>query len=149
MALIASAKKSIVINVENLGDEQIQSALITAAKNGVIVRIIVPMCSKNINPKLNFPYLSELAANGVQTKVMPYPESVERPYMHSKMLIADEITAYIGSVNFSRNSTSKARELGILFSETKPIAEMRTIFEQDWNVAVSVPNADSVNCPLF
>lgn len=149
VGLIASAKKSIVINVENLGDDQIQSALITAAKNGVVVRIIVPMCSKNINPKLNFPYLSDLAANGVQTKVMPYPESVERPYMHSKMLIADGITAYLGSVNFSRNSTSKARELGILFSEAKPIADMRTLFEQDWNAAVSVPDADSVNCPLF
>lgn len=149
VGLITSAKKSIAANVENLGDDQIQSALITAAKKGVIVKIIVPMCSKNLNPKLNFPHLKNLAAYGVQTKVMPYPESVEHPYMHSKMLIADGLTAYVGSVNFSRNSTSKARELGILFSEKKPITEMLNIFERDWNSAVSVPDADSVNCPLF
>lgn len=132
VGLMSSAKKSLIINVENLGDGQIQTALITAAKKGVIVRIIVPMCSKGGSAKLNYPYLKELAAGGVQTKVMPTPESVEHPYMHSKMMVADGATAYVGSVNFSRNSTTRARELGILFSEAAPIKEIENIFEQDW-----------------
>lgn len=106
------------------------------------------MCSKG-NSKLNYPHLKELIAGGVLAKVMPIPESVTHPYMHSKMMIADGVTSYVGSVNFSKNSTLRARELGILFSEVKPIQEMSTIFEQDWKVAVFVPDEATVNCPLF
>lgn len=145
---ISSAKKSLIVNVENLGDSQIQTALIAAVKRGVLVRIIVPMCSKG-SSKLNYPYLKELIAGGVLAKVMPIPESVTHPYMHSKMMIADGVISYLGSVNFSKNSTLRARELGILFSEVKPIKAMSTIFEQDWKVAVSVPDEAAVNCPLF
>ena len=147
--LISSAKKSLVVQVENLGAEQIQAALIAAAKRGVAVRVVVPMCSKGGSAKLNYPHLKELAAGGVLTKVMPEPESVTKPYMHSKMMVADGVTSYIGSVNFSRNSTTYARELGILFSETAPIKEMLNIFEKDWASAVIVPNEDSVSCSLL
>ncbi len=148
VSLITSAKKSLIVQVENLGDSQIQAALIAAVKRGVVVKVLVPMCSKG-NAKINYPYLKELAAGGVQTKVMPIPESVTQPYMHSKMMIADNVTSYVGSVNFSKNSTSKARELGILFSEAKPIQTMSALFEQDWKVSVSVPDEATVNCPLF
>lgn len=144
--LISTAKKSIVLQVENLGDDSIQAALIAAVKKGISVRVIVPMCSKGGSAKLNYPHLKELAASGVQTKVMPRPESVERPYMHSKMMIVDGVTAYVGSVNFSRNSTTYARELGILFSETEPIKEMRGIFEMDWAAAINAPAEEAVSC---
>ncbi len=149
VSLISSAKKSLVVQVENLGAAEVQTALIAAVKRGVLVRVVVPMCSKGGSAKLNYPHLKELAAGGVQTKVMPEPESVTHPYMHSKMMIADGVTSYIGSVNFSRNSTAYARELGILFSEAAPIKEMLNIFEKDWGSAVSVPDEDSVNCSFF
>lgn len=144
--LISSAKKSLVLQVENLGDDGIQASLIAAAKKGIAVRVIVPMCSKGGSAKLNYPHLKELAAAGVLTKVMPTPESVERPYMHSKMMIADGVTAYVGSVNFSRNSTTYARELGIIFSETEPIKEMLSIFEKDWAAAITAPAENAVSC---
>ncbi|MCM2352781.1 MAG: phospholipase D-like domain-containing protein [Pseudobdellovibrio sp.] len=148
VGLISSAKKSLVVQVENLGDSQIQAALIAARKRGVAVRVLVPMCSKG-NAKINYPYLKELASGGVQTKVMPIPETVTQPYMHSKMMVVDGVISYIGSVNFSKNSTSRARELGILFSEEKPIQTMSAIFELDWKAAVSVPDETTVNCPLI
>ncbi|AZZ37029.1 hypothetical protein CIK05_09565 [Bdellovibrio sp. qaytius] len=147
--LISSAKKSLSVQVENLGHAQIQSAFIAAAKKGIIVRVLVPMCSKGGSAKLNFPYLKELAAGGVQTKVMPTPESIEHPYMHSKMVIADGVVSYIGSVNFSKNSTTYARELGILFSEIEPIKTMSGIFEKDWASAIAVPAEETVNCSGF
>jgi len=147
--LISSAKKSLAVQVENLGHEQIQSALIAAAKKGLSVKVLVPMCSKGGSAKLNFPHLKELAAGGVLTKVMPTPESVTHPYMHSKMMIADGIVSYIGSVNFSKNSTTYARELGILFSEAEPIKQMAKIFEQDWASAIAVPDENSVSCSSF
>lgn len=146
--LISSAKKTLIVQVENLGDSKIQAALIAAKKRGVEVRVLVPMCSKG-NAKINYPYLRELASAGVQTKVMPTPESATQPYMHSKMMVVDGVISYIGSVNFSKNSTSKARELGILFSEVKPIQIMSSFFESDWKAAVSVPDEATVNCPLI
>ncbi|WP_409480151.1 phospholipase D-like domain-containing protein [Pseudobdellovibrio sp. HCB154] len=148
VGLISAAKKTVMVQVENLGDSQIQAALIAAKKRGVLVRVLVPMCSKG-NAKANYPYLKELASAGVQTKVMPIPESVTQPYMHSKMMVVDGVIAYVGSVNFSKNSTSRARELGILFSEAKPIQTMSAIFELDWKAAVSVPDETTVSCPLI
>lgn len=146
---ISSAKKSLIVNVENLGASEIQKALIAAAKRGVSVRIIVPMCSKNVDPKLNYPFLKELSSGLVQARIMPEPETVAQPYMHSKMMIADGTIAYVGSVNFSKNSTTKARELGIIFSETKPIQEIIALFEQDWKVSVQVPDENTVSCSYF
>jgi cardiolipin synthase A/B len=147
--LISTAKKSIIIQVENLGDDHIQKALIAVVKKGISVRIIVPMCSKNFNPKLNYAPLKELTAAGIKAKVMPEPETASKPYMHSKMMIIDGVSAYVGSVNFSKNSTTQARELGILFSESIPIKKMSEIFEQDWISSITVPNEDSVSCSYF
>jgi len=82
---IASAKSEVVATVENLGDPVIQAAFeAVAEKQNVKVRIIVPMCDRNVDPLRNYPFLNELKSHNVMAKVMPNPSSVEQPYMHSK-----------------------------------------------------------------
>ena len=58
-----------------------------------------------------------LRRGGVAARVMPYPATPRHPYMHAKMMVADDRRAYVGSANYSVNSTTLARELGLLFSE--------------------------------
>jgi phosphatidylserine/phosphatidylglycerophosphate/cardiolipin synthase-like enzyme len=148
--LVASAHEDITLTVENLGDADIEGALEEAAQSRhVRVRVIVPMC--DINPKsplVNYPSLAKLAAAGVATRVMPFPASSDRPYMHAKTIVVDGKRAYVGSVNFSSHSIEQARELGLLFDDASVIATMHSTFEADWSVSVAPPtNPGPSLCP--
>jgi len=148
VSLIDSAHLKIISTVENLGDLKIQAAFGRAIKRGVGVRLIVPMCDKNKNPLLNYPFLTALQGAGVESRVMPYPENTQQPYMHSKMIEVDGTTGYVGSVNFSPHSTLTARELGILFTEQKPLQKISEDFEADWLVSIPPPNKLPNSCPV-
>ena len=142
-----ASDRSIDATVENLGDTAIEAALSDAAKNGVSVRIIVPQCVLGANGSRNYTLFSTLQ-NGVQYRVMPHPSSPTQPYMHGKMILLGTGHAYIGSVNYSENSTHKNRELGIIFSNQKVAQQMTKIFEQDWNQASVVNDpTDLPTCP--
>jgi len=146
VALIASAQHDLLVTVENLGDPHIDRALADAVARHVAVRVIVPMCDKNPNPLYNLPAARELAAAGADARVMPAPETPDTPYMHSKMILADGATAYVGSVNFSANSTTKARELGVIFANAHAAAQIRAIFDVDWAHAVPPPADADARC---
>jgi cardiolipin synthase len=143
---VNSAKTSLVATSENIGDPDIQAAMIAAVKRGVTVRIISPLCDLNANPLFDLPYLADLAAGGVEARAMPTPSTAEVPYMHAKMMIADGNSAFIGSVNFSSASTTDARELGIFFTNASAIQMISDEFEQDWAQAITPPPASAVNC---
>ena len=78
--------------------------------------------------------------------MMPAPETPETPYMHSKMILADGETAYVGSVNFSVNSTTKARELGVIFANPPAAAKIRELFDADYAHAVPPPEGTPDSC---
>ncbi|HEY1558588.1 MAG TPA: phosphatidylserine/phosphatidylglycerophosphate/cardiolipin synthase family protein [Kofleriaceae bacterium] len=143
VALIGSARRELLVTVENLGDPEIDRALAEALHRHVALRVIVPMCDKNPNPLYNLPAARALAGEGADARVMPAPETPDTPYMHSKMILVDGATAYVGSVNFSANSTTKARELGIIFANAPAAAQIRTIFDADWAHAVPPPADDA------
>lgn len=143
VALIKSAKISIDLQVENLGYQPIQKALIEQAEKKIKVRVLVPLCDKNFNPFHNVKYIQNMQEHQVQTKVMPSPATVEAPYIHSKMILVDGKTVYIGSINFSNNSVLEARELGIVFKNQKVADQIFSEFEKDWNHAILLPEKRS------
>jgi phosphatidylserine/phosphatidylglycerophosphate/cardiolipin synthase-like enzyme len=145
-ALIASARQELLITVENLGDPYIDRAIADALHRHVHVRVLVPLCDKNPNPLYNLPAARRLASAGADVRMMPAPETSEQPYMHSKMMLADGETAYVGSVNFSVNSTTKARELGIIFANASVAVQIRALFDADFAHAVAPPKSDPARC---
>jgi phosphatidylserine/phosphatidylglycerophosphate/cardiolipin synthase-like enzyme len=145
--LAASAHTTLIATVENLGDADISNVFAAAARRAVVVRLIVPACDKDPHPERNYRYASDLAKAGVQVRVMPAPSSPRVPYMHSKMLVADGERGYVGSVNFSRNSTQYAREVGLLFTEPDALAQIAQIFEHDWQVAQPPAAEPPADCP--
>ncbi len=148
VALVKSATKTLVVSSENLGDAPIQAALIDAATNRhVDVRVLAPLCDQNPIPTFDLPYLTQLHDGGVDARAMPGPPSASLPYTHAKMMIADGNKAFIGSVNFSTSSTTKAREVGIIFQDATAIAMISSAFESDWALAVTPPAASDANCP--
>ena len=147
VAFVGAATKTLVVSSENLGDAPIQAALIAAAKRGVAVRVLAPLCDQNVDPTYDLPFLSQLAAGGAQARAMPSPSTASVPYEHAKMMIADGARAFIGSVNFSTASTTNARELGIFFDDPAAIAMIERAFESDWSNGVAPPRASAVTCP--
>jgi phosphatidylserine/phosphatidylglycerophosphate/cardiolipin synthase-like enzyme len=142
-ALIASAssmpQKTVDATVENFGDPEITKALNTAAGNGCTVRLIFPEIDEG--PNQNYQALAKL--HGVMAKVMPSPYSAADPYMHQKMIMIGGEHLYLGSINFTTNSTTKARELGILLPRspnTQGVFDtISASFEKDWGVAQTPP----------
>jgi cardiolipin synthase len=143
VALIQSASKTIDLEVENLGDEEIQKALVTAAQKNVQVRVLVPLCDKNFNPFHNVKYIEDMQKKNIQTRVMPSPATEKMPYMHSKMILVDGQSIYLGSINFSNNSIKKARELGIIFSNQDVANQISDEYKKDWLQAIPLPETRS------
>ena len=148
-ALIGSASSSIVATVENITDTPVSNALEAAAKRGVKVQLITPQCAAG-NNLLDYPTLIELAKSNVQTRIMPYDiTKPTNPYMHSKMILVDNSVAYVGSINFTDNSLTKAREAGIIFVNSKATQTIVSNFQTDWSYAIPVPSSvpDNSYCP--
>jgi len=149
--LIQSAKTSIDLEVENLGAPEVIQALSDAhTQKNVAVRVLVPYCDKNANPYYNVPAIQQLKGIGVVTRLMPPPESADTPYIHAKVILVDLNTkspkGFVGSENFSTNSLTKARELGILFSYLPFLQDMESDFATDFAKAIDIQNPNPI-CP--
>jgi len=126
--LINSAKKSLSIYNEEMGDGDITKALIDAARRGVAVSVDMTGASEW---KWEF---EELATAGVH--VCTYPDADDAPlYIHAKVIIADEVRAFVGSENFSAASLDDNRELGIITSDQVIVRALIKTFTADWRGA--------------
>lgn len=115
-ALINSAQKSLDIEMEVLTDKEIIKLL--SAKSKIMpVRIILP------DPKK----VKNLEIPGAQVKTL------NNPYPHAKLILADGQRAYLGSINLTAQSLDQNRELGILVSQSDIIGRLLTTFNLDWN----------------
>ncbi|MEO8797889.1 MAG: phospholipase D-like domain-containing protein [Polyangiaceae bacterium] len=146
VGLVDSAEHTIVTSTENLGNSAIEAALARAAARHVSVRVLTPLCDLNPNPLFNVPLVKKLDAEGVDARLMPGPSSPARPYIHAKMMLVDGKKAYVGSVNFSENSTHSARELGIVVDDPPTIAAFSRAFESDWTQAILPPDDPTTAC---
>jgi cardiolipin synthase len=146
VSLIDSAQSSIAASTENLGDKAIDEAFARAAKRGVKVRLVAPLCDLGPSPLRNVKFVEELDRANVDARVMPGPASREQPYVHAKMMIVDGARGFVGSINFSENSTKHARELGIIFDDRAAITAFSNAFESDWKFAMPPPEKTDGVC---
>lgn len=131
---IGSAKKSVAVEVENLGSIEMQNALTDAAKAGVEVKILVPACVFGDSPRRNETYLDELTTAGVNVRVMRGPLSASKPYIHAKAIVVDGEKFFVGSENFSFNSLTKAREVGIIVEDVSLAAKVAGVLKSDFAI---------------
>jgi cardiolipin synthase len=118
--LIESARHSLLVENEEMDDLDVANALEAAARRGVEVEVVMTYSSS---------WASEfegLVDAGV--KVSTY--SSDAPlYIHAKVFVADDKTAFVGSQNFSEASLDYNRELGVITSDptlVDPIVETVT-----------------------
>lgn len=110
VSLISSAKKSLLVENEEMDSYPIESALEAAASRGVDVEVVMTYDSEWHDA------LSQLAQSGVHVHVL----TSNQVYIHAKVICADCTagggTVFVGSENFSTSSLSYNRELGIVTS---------------------------------
>jgi len=128
-ALISKSSKSLDIEVEDINDTSVVSAIAQDAGHEK-VRIITPSLSQISS---NSKALQTLKTNNVEVKYL------SSPYIHSKLILSDEETAYVGSINLSSQSMDENREVGIIISNPEIINTLSQTFESDWNKAKIYP----------
>ncbi len=130
--LIKSAKQSIIIENEEFIDKEIARALVKAAKKHINIKLILPK-------RMAHKYLvKKLIRNGAHVKTLDPAKN--QLNMHAKMMVVDNTTAYVGSINFSYSSLQKNRELGILIhaqNDADVITQLTKVFYHDWNNAAT------------
>ena len=146
--LIDSATQTLILTVENMGQTDIQAALLRAAARGVQVRTLVPMCDIG-TPSFNQAPSQALIEGGVNARMLPGPATPTLPYIHAKTIVVDSKMVYLGSENFSFNSLQKARELGIILPNAELAGDLDYFFEKLWVQAQPPPTQPHYNCPAF
>lgn len=121
--LISSARSSLEIEDEEMGDPTITDALCTAARRGVNVRITMTYETDWKNA------FQQLTRCGVHVRTYAEDASL---YIHAKSIEADHSRAIVESENFSRSSLRYNRELGISTAAGTVLKPLEAAFASDW-----------------
>ena len=130
-ALISGATKSLLIAQEEFDESTIEAALVAALKRGVAVTLV----QENENNK----YTSALTAlKQAGAKIAVYTSTQTNAYyIHAKIVLADYEAAgaklFVGSENFTADSLTKNRELGLIFSDAACMTGVYTAVTKDFN----------------
>jgi cardiolipin synthase len=125
---IQSARRQILIqNAYFVPDKQVRDALIAAVRRGVDVEVMVP------GRHIDLPYVrlasrhhyGEMLEAGV--KIYEYAPTM----MHCKTMVADDIYATIGSINFDARSMRANQEESLAFYDKDVAARLEAIFRRD------------------
>lgn len=126
LVLIDSATQTLDIETEEMQDEEIETHLIAAAQRGVAVRVV--MSPPQSRTDANAPGQEKITRGGVKLRML------KLPFIHAKMMIADNARAFVGSENLSTASLDFNRELGILITDPKIVQTLAGTFANDWNI---------------
>jgi cardiolipin synthase len=124
-ALSCAARSVCIMTPYFIPDRPMISALITAALRGVDVRIILP--GRNNLPFVQWAgqsLLWELVANGITVYYHP------PPFIHTKLLLVDDVWVLIGSANLDTRSLKLNFELNLSVFDAALAARARWYFER-------------------
>jgi cardiolipin synthase len=135
--LIQSARRTINITSELLGDPYLEGQLIAAAHRGVQVHLITPL--NPIGAATNAPDVAFLSSEGVNVRVttLQYPPVNTLPYMHAKTMVVDGRIAYLGSIDLDTKEATQDRELGVEFRMPTLVRQLNAQFQSDWSMALA------------
>ena len=128
LAVINSAKHTLAVENEEMGDPVITKALEAAAKRGVDVKIVMTAESTWDSA------FSALVKAGAHVRT--YKNSTKVLYIHAKAVVADAgLTGqqmFVGSENFSAASLRRNRELGIRTTSKPLISAVAAVLAADY-----------------
>lgn len=134
--IINNAEEYIYISTPYFAvDPEFLSALISASKRGVDIKIITPhIPDKNYIFRVTQSYYNTLINHNI--KVFEY----EPGFIHSKIIIADGKIATVGTVNFDYRSFYHNYECGVWLYNTNSINDIKNDFEETLEKSIEVTN---------
>jgi cardiolipin synthase len=128
LSVIKGASRTLAVEDEEMHDPAVTSALESAARRGVSVRVIMTADSEWDSA------FNQLTRAGVHVRL--YPDDSSALYIHAKVIVADagrsDRRALIGSQNFSVASLRYNRELGILTRNRPVVASLSATLARDY-----------------
>lgn len=127
VTLLDSAKRTLLVENEELQSPAIVDALAAAAHRGVDVRLLLtdqPTWHSNFNT---------LKTAGVHVRT--YKSGKHLLYIHAKTIVVDGRRVFLGSENFSKTSLQTNRELGLVTSTKSVVQGVQGTFEKDFGAA--------------
>ncbi|SFL35198.1 cardiolipin synthase [Lachnospiraceae bacterium KH1T2] len=113
--------------------DEMSREIVDAAKRGVDVRIITPgIPDKRLVYSETRSYYAQLARDGV--RIFEYTPG----FCHSKMCIADDVSAIVGTINLDFRSLYLHFENGIYFYKSKVIKDIKKDFNDMYAVSREV-----------
>ena len=122
ISMIDASRVSIDMYAEVIRDEAFIAALERAAARGVTVRLIENESSDPLDQAVS----ARLDAAGVQIRFSG------RLYIHSKTMVFDGATVFVGSQNPTSNSFDNNREVGLVVTDPTALARCQAVFTRDW-----------------
>lgn len=124
--VINNSKKNLYIMTPYfIIDDDVNNALILAAKKGVDVRIILPyLTDQKIAQYISKTYYTKLINAGV--KIYEYTKG----FVHAKMMLSDNKTAIIGTINMDYRSLYHHFECAVYIYNNKVIEDMYVDFDK-------------------
>ncbi len=123
--LINSATKTLDVEQEEFSDPTLVGDVVAAAQRGVTVRVVAEDENGSYDSELN----QVTSAGG---SVTTYTSSTGY-YIHAKAIIVDGSKIFLGSENFSTNSLTNNRELGLIISDSAVLSGVEQAFTADFN----------------
>jgi cardiolipin synthase len=117
--VIDSATQTLTIESMQFADTEVRAHVAARISAGVQVRAMIADAGW---VTANAEAASYLKGLGVTVKYIPH--------LHTKVVVADGVRAYMGSENFSYTSLDKNREVGVEL--TDHVDTLTTTFEKDW-----------------
>ncbi len=128
LGLMQKAEKSIHLEVEVFSDElAIQTLLQLRAQKKIEIQVLLAEPGRVTDNALTAKTLMD---GGISVKYLI------APFLHAKAFAIDEKEAYIGSINFTRNSMDGNREVGLILDDPAILAPLSALWSTDWSKAV-------------
>src|SRR5262249_43928585 len=117
-SLINSAHSALLIEAEEMNDISIEQALVSVARRGVRVQVILP-APQGTSGDSNSAGIQTIRQGSMQVR------EDTRLYMHAKIIVVDGQRAFVGSENISAASLDQNRELGIIVSDSGVLSTLQ------------------------
>jgi len=142
---LSCAKKHVYIMTPYfIPDREMISSLVTAALRGVDLRIVLP--KQNNLPFVDWACRSllwELQVNGIRVFYQP------PPFVHTKLLLVDNIWSLIGSANFDSRSLRLNFEVNLSVFDSEISAVIYKHFDQAFSSSHEITVQESEESPLL
>ena len=125
---IDEARHSLFVQNERFQDTLIVERLVRAARRGVKVRVMARPAHTLKREKL----VEGVGGLRIMDDVGIKVHKLKHLRLHGKMMLADRVTAIVGSINFAAGSLDGRRELAIEVRDDEVVDRLQKVARHDW-----------------